>query len=478
MNINELNPTRVWHYFSEISKIPRESGNETAVSAYLYNTALSLGLKAVQEPCGNVIIYKAATSGYEQADAVILQGHMDMVCVRNEQSQHDFTKDPIELIVDGDLLTANGTTLGADNGIAVAMTMAILEDNSLQHPALEVLITVSEETGMDGAMAVDPANLTGTRFINIDSEEEGYLLASNAGGADVDVDLPINWHNNNYQYAYQVTIKHLKGGHSGLEIDKKRANAIKLIGRLLSTIELDVAVFDIAGGQKMNAIAQSATVSLATDANVEEMLAALETIEKVFKNEYAVSDPDIVISYQKTEKPIQVFKPETTARLANLLLLLPQGVVAMAQGIEGLVETSNNVGIIAQKENKISVCNALRSSVATRKDLLCQQIAAIANLVGAQATRHGDYPEWSYKLESPLRDTMLAVYQQQFGKEMIVDAIHAGLECGLFAEKMPQLDLVSIGPNMWDVHSPRERVSISSTERVYHYLVNVLAALK
>ncbi len=478
MNINELKPARVWHYFSEISKIPRESGNEAAVSAYLYNTALSLGHRAVQEPCGNVIIYKAATAGYEQADAVILQGHMDMVCVKEETSQHDFTKDSIELIIDGDLLTANGTTLGADNGIAVAMAMAILEDNSLQHPALEILITVSEETGMDGAMALDPVNLSGTRLINIDSEEEGYLLASNAGGADVDVDLPINWQNNNYQNAYQVTIKNLKGGHSGLEIDKKRANAIKLIGRLLNDIALDVAVFDITGGQKMNAIAQSATVSLATNATVEDMLAALEPIEKTFKDEYAVSDPDIVISYQKTERPIQVFKPETTTSLANLLLLLPQGVVAMAQGIEGLVETSNNVGIIAQTENKISVCNALRSSVASRKDLLCQKIITIANLVGARATRHGDYPEWSYKLESQLRDTMLAVYQQQFGKEMIVDAIHAGLECGLFAKKMPQLDLVSIGPNMWDVHSPRERVSISSTERVYNYLVNVLAALK
>ncbi len=478
MNINEFNPTRVWHYFSEISKIPRESGNEAAVSDYLYNVALTLGLKAVQEPCGNVVIYKPATAGYEQADAVILQGHMDMVCVKDATSQHDFTKDPIELIVDGDLLKANGTTLGADNGIAVAMAMAILEDNSLHHPALTVLLTVSEETGMDGAMAADPANLIGTRLINIDSEEEGFLLASNAGGADVDVDLPINWQNNNYQNAYKVTIKNLKGGHSGLEIDKKRANAIKLIGRLLTTIECDVAVFAIEGGQKMNAIAQSATVSLASNASVEEMLAALEPIEKMFKDEYAVSDPDITISYEKTEKPVQVFKAESTANLAKLLLLLPQGVIAMSQSIDGLVETSNNVGIIAQRENKISICNALRSSVASRKDLVHQQIEAIANLVGGMATRHGDYPEWAYKIESPLRDTLLAVYQQQFGKEMIVDAIHAGLECGLFAQKMPQLDMVSIGPNMWDVHSPRERVSISSTERTYNYLVNVLAALK
>ncbi len=477
MTINEFNPKRLWHYFSEISKIPRESGNEAAVSAYLYNTALSLGLKAVQEPCGNVIIYKPATAGYEQADAVILQGHMDMVCVKEEMSQHDFTKDPIELIVDGDLLTANGTTLGADNGIAVAMAMAILEDNSLQHPALEVLITVSEETGMDGAMAVDPANLSATRFINIDSEEEGYLLASNAGGADVDVELPINWQNNHYQNAYKVTIKQLKGGHSGLEIDKKRANANKLIGRLLRAITLDVAPFAIAGGQKMNAIAQSAAIYLATDASVDQMLTALESVERVFKSEYAVSDPDIVIAYEKTERPVQIFKSETATSLANLLLLLPQGVVAMAQGIDGLVETSNNIGIITQDENKIKVRNSLRSSVATRKDFLFQQIEVLANLVGGRATRHGDYPEWSYKLESPLRDAMLAVYRQQFGKDMIVDAIHAGLECGLFAKKMPQLDLVSIGPNMWDVHSPKERVSISSTERVYDYLVNVLAAL-
>ncbi len=476
MNMSELQPTRVWHYFEAISQIPRESGNEAAVSDYLYNAAQQMGLQAVQEPCGNVIIYKPASAGYESADAVILQGHIDMVCVKEETSTHDFMVDPIELIVDGDLITANGTTLGADNGIAVAMAMAILEDNSLSHPALTVILTVSEETGMDGAMLLDTSHVVGSRLINIDSEEEGYLLTSNAGGANVDVDLPINWQNNQYQNAYQVTIKDLKGGHSGVEIDKKRANAIKLIGRLLNALE-GVAVFAISGGQKMNAIAQSASVYLASDASVDEMLAALEPIEKLFKDEYAVSDPAITISFQRTERPVKVFDDATQQRLIKLLLLLPQGVLAMSQSIDDLVETSNNIGIVEQFENRVTIANALRSSVASRKDWVYLQIATIASLVGARANRHSDYPEWAYKLDSPLRDKMLAVYRAKFGKDMVVAALHAGLECGLFAEKMPQLDMVSIGPDMWDVHSPRERLSIASTERTYDYLIDVLAAL-
>ncbi len=477
MDIKQLQPARVWHYFHAISQIPRESGNEAAVSAYLYNTALQLGLEAIQEPCGNVIIYKPASSGYQSAEPVILQGHIDMVCVKDETSNHDFAVDPIELIVEDDLVRANGTTLGADNGIAVAMAMAILEDDSLQHPALTVLLTVSEETGMDGAMALDPSHLVGTRLINIDSEEEGYLLTSNAGGANVDVDLPINWQNNQYQYAYKLTIKNLKGGHSGVEIDKKRANAIKLIGRLLNALD-DIAVFAIDGGQKMNAIAKSASISVASNASVETMLTMLEPVEQLFRAEYAVSDPDITISYQRTAKPVKVFDDITTKRLLKLLLLLPQGVLAMSQSIADLVETSNNVGIVEQFENKVTISNALRSSVASRKDLVHLQIETIASLTGAIAKRHSDYPEWAYKLDSPLRDKMLVVYRQVYGKDMIVAALHAGLECGLFAQKMPQLDMVSIGPDMWDVHSPRERLSISSTERTYHYLVEVLAALR
>ncbi|PIE77260.1 MAG: aminoacyl-histidine dipeptidase [Clostridiales bacterium] len=479
MNYNELQPSRVWHYFSAISQIPRESGNEKAVSDYLYNAISQMGIKAMQEPCGNVIAYKPASAGYEQSKTVILQGHMDMVCVKNDDSQHNFETDPIELIVDGDLLKANGTTLGADNGIAVAMAMAILEDNSLSHPALTVLFTTSEETGMDGAIALDPANLPGDMLINLDSEEEGYLLTSNAGGANVDLHLPIDWVNASYDNFYQIGIEGLKGGHSGVEIDKMRANAIKLMGRLLKQLNPDnYQISAIAGGEKMNAIANSCSVKISTAANVEAMLASLEPIEKTFKAEFAVADPDLKIVFQRCEQTVKVFSRQTADALIDALLLLPQGVQTMSQSIDGLVESSNNIGVISQDEVKITIVNALRSSVASLKELICTQMFAIADLVKATPERYADYPEWSYRIDSPLRDKMLEVYRDMYGKDMIVQAIHAGLECGLFAEKMPDLDMVSIGPDMWDVHSPRERLSIASTERTYQYLLEVLKNLK
>lgn len=479
MNLIGLNPERVWHYFEAISAIPRESGNEKAVSDYLVKVAQTLNLKHVQEPCNNVIIYKPASAGYENAPRVILQGHMDMVCVKDADSDHDFDNDPLKLFTDGDWLGAEGTTLGGDNGIAVAMALAILEDQQLAHPALTVLITVAEETGMDGAIALNGELINGDILINLDSEEEGVVLASNAGGVNVDVNLPITTCKNNYANSYKITIDGLKGGHSGMEINKHRANAIKLMGRLLQQLStLNGAVFNIAGGSKMNAIASDSHVFYATDADVASVMQQLAIIEEQFKEELQVADSGVKISFERCENASEVFDEDSQKGLIALLLLTPYGVQTMSASIEGLVESSNNLGVLSYIDGQVVLVNALRSSVKSLKEKMCLQIYTLANLIGGSTKRHADYPEWSYKVNSPIRDLMIQTYHEMTGQTLDVQAIHAGLECGLLREKLGDLDMISLGPNMHEVHTPRERLSIGSTERVYHFLVEVLKRIK
>lgn len=479
MVLKDLKPARVWHYFEALSNIPRESGNEKAVSDYLLETAKSLGLDVIQEPSLNIIIKKPASEGYENAPGVILQGHMDMVCIKDESSQHDFLKDPIPLMIDGDHVTANGTTLGADNGIAVAMSLAILEDKSLKHPSLTVLVTTAEETGMDGAVALMPENVPGEILINLDSEEEGVLLTSNAGGANVDVVYPVQWIEHGYTHAYCVTIKGLKGGHSGIEIDKKRGNAIQLAGRLLSLLPQGlVSVFGLNGGEKMNAIAKFASIYLASQASAEDLLALLAPIETMMQEELAVSDEGLVFALAPVALPEQVWSLETQKHVTAALRLLPQGVQAMSQGIEGLVETSNNIGVMKSTPKEVVITNALRSAVKSKKEEMISRMTCIATLTGGHVSVYADYPEWPYRLHSPIRDLMHEVYKEMTGQTLAVTAIHAGLECGLLKEKLGDLDMISLGPNMHDVHTPHEWVSISSTERVYDFLIKVLARIQ
>lgn len=471
----QLDQHRALYYFTQIAKIPRESGNEKGIADYLEATAKSLGLVVIREACNNIIIKKPAAKGYEHLPGVILQGHTDMVCVKADTSEHNFDTDPLELILEGDWLRANNTTLGADNGIAVAMAMAILEDQSLKHPAITALFTVAEETGMDGAIALNPEHVSGGILINLDSEEEGVLLASNAGGANLDVSLPIKWVSRQLPYAYHITIKGLRGGHSGIEIDKNRGNAIKLLGRLLELLEIeDYAAFHVSGGEKMNAIAKTAHVKIASDCDVNALQAALEPIEGIFKNELAISDPDVCIEFSSIPSPELVWSEETLHALLNISRLLPQGVQTMSQGIAGLVESSNNIGVLTSDHQSVRFVNALRSSVATLKEEMVNRIALIASLTEATYTRYADYPEWPFRVNSPIRTLMCNRYKALTGDEMKVDAIHAGLECGLLSEKLGDIDMISLGPNMHDVHTPHERVSISSVIRVYDFLVDVL----
>ncbi|MCK8059975.1 MULTISPECIES: aminoacyl-histidine dipeptidase [unclassified Fusibacter] len=479
MILNGLKPERVLYYFEQLSMIPRESGNEKAVSDYLVSVANELGLEVIQEPCMNVIIKKPATAGYESAPKVILQGHMDMVCTKKEGSAHNFETDPIELVVDGDYIRTKDTTLGADNGIAVAMTLAVLEDKTIEHPQITALVTAAEETGMDGAIGLDPSHVEGDILINLDSEEEGVLLASNAGGANVDITVPVKWISHELPGAYAITIKGLKGGHSGIEINKMRANAIKLIGRLLEHIDLEkLAVFGVSGGEKMNAIAKFATVRVVTDADVDTVMAALEPIEEMFKNEYAVADPDLSIAFERIDLPNMIWSDETLHGVITAMRLIPQGVETMSQSIEGLVESSNNIGVLTSSDKEIVFVNAVRSSVASLKEEIISRMSIIANLIESDVKVYAEYPEWAYRLESPIRDLMIEVYKEMNGKEMLVHAIHAGLECGLLSEKLGDIDMISLGPEMHDVHTPNEHLSISSTERVYTFLLEVLKRIK
>ncbi len=472
----------IFKNFEEIAKIPRCSGNEKKISDYLVKFAKDLDLEVIQEESLNVIIKKPATNGYEKAKSVILQGHMDMVCTKIEDLEFDFEKDSIQLVTEGDLLRAKGTTLGGDNGIAVAMIMSILQDNSLEHPEVIALITTEEETGMDGVLNLDPKNISGDILINLDSEDEGVALASCAGGVKNVVELPINWTDaSGSKSCLNIDIKGLLGGHSGIEIDRNRANAIVLLGRLLQKIEkeMSVDIVSINGGEKMNAIAKMAQVTLQVDEQEEEKLRAIiKSEEQVFKNEFAVSDPDIFIEVGQAEVSKKVFTQQTKDSVIVLLRLIPNGVQTMSASIEGLVESSNNIGVLETENDQVIFSSAIRSSVKSLKDELNSRIELVCGLTGAEMKLVADYPEWQYEVDSPIRDLMIDVFKEKFGRELKIDAIHAGLECGFLKEKLGDIDMVSIGPDIRDVHTPGENLSISSTERVYDFLVDVLSKIK
>ncbi|WP_427339404.1 aminoacyl-histidine dipeptidase [Caloranaerobacter sp. DY30410] len=480
--LSGLKPEAVFKFFEELTRIPRGSGNEKQVSDYLVKFAKDNGLEVIQEECLNVIIKKPGTEGYENAPTVILQGHMDMVCVKDEDLDFDFTKDPIPLVVDGDMIRTKGTTLGADNGIAVAMIMAILASKDLPHPPLVALITVSEETGMDGVLNLNPENVSGDILINIDSEEEGTILASCAGGVDNIIHLPIEWNKaDTNKIGYKISIKGLIGGHSGIEINKNRANAIKLLGRLLENLdkEINIDIANVSGGEKLNAIAKmSKAVVMINKEDEGKFKRIVDEYQKIFSNEYKTSDPDINIKLEKVDGIQKVFSSKTKKGLISILRLIPNGVQTMSADIEGLVESSNNIGVLTTREEEIEFDSAVRSSVKSLKKEINDRIQNICDLVGAKMELVADYPEWEFKAESPIRDLMAKVYRDMFGKEVKVDAIHAGLECGFLKEKIGDIDMVSIGPNIYDVHTPNEHISISSTKRVFEFLCEVLKRIK
>ncbi len=427
----------------------------------------------------NIVIYKPATPGYENAPTVIIQGHMDMVCEKRPDVDHDFTKDPLNISVQDGYVTANGTTLGGDDGIAVAYGLVLLESKEIAHPALEVLITVDEEIGLLGAVGLDCSVLKGRRLINLDSEAEGSLWISCAGGLSGISSIPVKRIEAEGQKV-AVRIFGLMGGHSGAEIDKKRANANVLMGRFLYTLQKTAAyeIISMAGGQKDNAITRECTAELLVE-DAEAVKACAEKVQKGLREEYTGSDEGITIEI--TEQGVSkemILHPTSREKVLFFLMEVPFGIQKMSGSIEGLVETSTNIGIMKLEEENFMGTSSVRSSVGAASDALSDKLCYLTEFLGGTYTVQGAYPAWEYRKDSPLRDKMVEVYQDMYGEKPNVVAIHAGLECGLFYKKMDGLDCVSLGPNMKDIHTSEEMLDIASTERVWKYLVKVLEYLK
>ena len=479
--LDQLNPKEVFAYFETICGIPHGSGNTSAIVDYCVRFAEERGLSWYRDAANNLVIRKPASPGYENSETIILQGHTDMVCEKNPDVDFDFTKDGIKLIVDGDTLRADGTTLGGDNGIAVAMCLAILDDKTLAHPPLEVLLTADEEIGMLGAFDFDCSQLTGHKLINLDSEYEGVLMCSCAGGANAYSRIPVQRENAELELV-ELGIAGRTSGQSGVEIDKGRANSNVLMARLLHGLaeKVDYRLVKLDGGSRETAIAsKSVAVIGVMDGGTETALAEVEKLGVVFKKEYATTEPAMVVAAKAgTRETVNALTAADTALVQQVLLALPDSVQAMSMDMPGLVQTSLNFGILRLEETELFFANTVRSSMTTQKRWVLAQVEAIVNLAGGKTEVSGDYPGWSYNPHSVVKDTILRVYRELFGKEATVEAVHAGIECGLFADSIQDLDCVSIGPDMGDVHTPREHLSISSSARTYQLLCKVLQESK
>lgn len=475
--LSNLEPQSVFHYFEEITKIPHGSGNVEQISDFLAAFAEERGLFHIQDAWKNVIIVKEATPGYEKEPAVILQGHMDMVAVKKPDCDIDMKKDGLRVAVDGDKIYAEGTSLGGDDGIAVAYALALLDSDSISHPKLEVIITVDEEVGMDGAREIDLSMLTGNRMVNLDSEEEGIFLTSCAGGARVKCDLKLETQKLD-GLTYEVAVGGLLGGHSGGEIDKERGNSNCLFGRLLRRLceKMPVGLAELKGGLADNAIPRETVGLLVIDkADSEKFASVLDTVEKEIQSELSSKDPDVFIkATEKESVAVECTTAESTRKAADFLSAVPNGVQAMSADMPGLVETSLNLGILEYAGGELRAEFSVRSSVESAKNALIGKLFALTELAGGSNTVTGDYPGWKFRKDSPLREKMVRLYEEMYGKAPKVEAIHAGLECGILGSKISDLDCVSMGPDMRDIHTTEETLSISSTRRVWEYLVRLL----
>ena len=482
-----LKPERVFYFFEEISRIPRGSGNERQISDYLKAFAKERGLECIQDELYNIIIIKEATPGYETEKPYILQGHMDMVTVKTPDCDIDMTRDPLRLCVRDGRISAEGTSLGGDDGIAVAYILALLDAQDIAHPRLEMVITTEEETGLRGAQGIDLSMLQGRQLINLDNEEEGVIITSCAGGARVDVCIPVQRERIPEQDVrlLQVKVKGLLGGHSGGEIDKGRGNANCLLGQILKglTERFTIRLVDMKGGQADNAIPREAeAVLVILTAEEEQIILCINQAAEQIRKQLGAADPDFTVLCTAENKPEtaeietdQCITVAATKRALDCLTALPNGIMAMSSDVEGLVQTSLNLGIMVQDEDGLHLTYAVRSSVDQEKEDLCRRMQEIAGQAEASAVVKSSYPGWAYRKDSPLRDKLSAVFEKMYGRKPQLQAIHAGLECGLLAARIPDLDCASIGPDMSDVHTTEESISIASVARMWEYLLAVLS---
>ncbi|TVL42575.1 aminoacyl-histidine dipeptidase [Brachyspira hyodysenteriae] len=475
-NFDNLDSKEVFRWFEEISKIPRRSKHEKQISDFLVKFAKDRNLEVYQNKENNVIIKKEASKGYENIPPVIIQGHMDMVCEKTSESKHDFDKDPIELIVEGDVLRANDTTLGADDGIAVAYGLALLDSKDIEHPALEVLITSDEEDGMSGAFSVTDEHLNGKTLINLDSEVEGTFWVSSAGGINTVAEFNIEKEANSNS-ALKIEVTGLKGGHSGMEIDKQRANAIKILGRVLDSVKDDINIAYIEGGSVHNAIAKSAyAVITAKDVNKVK-----NTIEKLYENikfEYRTADPNIKILISNAENVKECYKKELSNNVISFMMLSPDGVLYMSKDIEGLVQTSANNGVLKEKDNKLTFTIFIRSSVESSSNEIVSRVKTLASITNSNFIYRDGYAAWEYDPNSKVRDIAIKAYKTITGKDPQVASVHVGLECGILKKALKDTDVISMGPNIYNVHTPREYLSISSVDRIWRILKEIIKNIK
>lgn len=468
---------KIISYFKELSSIPRQSGDEKAASDFLVNFAKELDLWVKQDETYNVIVKKPGTEGRENEEAIILQGHLDMVYVVADGVQHIY-EDGIRVKENGEFICAEGTSLGADNGIAISYAMMLMATKEVSHPPLEFIFTTQEEVGLIGAANLDVSELSGKRIINLDSEEEGTFCSGCAGGVRSAIHIPVVREQRENLERLNVAIKGLKGGHSGMEIHLERGNAIQLTGRILTALkELDVKIGKVEAPGKSNAISSSANMVVYVEKeHVQEVVSKLQKLEAQFQNELSASDyVEIQIEEAGQEDTCEVFAAKTLETLRGILMLMPQGVMNMSMAVPGLVETSINTGNMEEVDGEIILDSALRSSVETEKNYIREKVQTIADVYGVACEWSGEYPGWQYQEVSPLREKAVKAYKELFGKEPKVEAIHAGLECGYWTAKIPNADLLSMGPSMYDVHSPRERVSKQSIANVWELIKEILS---
>ncbi len=479
-SIENLEPKLVWKHFDEIRKIPRCSKHEEKIRDYIVNFGKKQGLKIKVDQVGNVVILKPATAGMQNTPTVILQGHMDMVCEKNSDVIFDFSKDPIQLKITGDLLTANGTTLGADNGIGLAISLAILEDSKVRHGPLEALYTVDEETGLTGAFAMKSDMLTGKIMLNLDSEDFGVITVGCAGGGDSSIELPIKMQAPRGNEPLMVNVSGLRGGHSGVDIHEQRGNAIKILTRLLwkASQKHEFFIVDIKGGDKHNAIPREAYAKVILDTkNKNAFISAVKAEEKEIYDEIKPIDPNFKVDVSSCEAPKTAMENSSQIKLLNLLHGLPHGVHQMNYDIKTLVNTSTNLATISVKENTIVIGMSSRSPMKSALQDMRDRIKAIASLSGAKVTEGTPYPGWKPDLQSKILALSKKTFKDMFKTEPKIEAIHAGLECGIIGEKFPGMDMVSIGPTLKNPHSPEEQLHISTVDKFYRYLLKVLESV-
>ena len=475
--LEHLEPRGVFRFFEELCAIPHGSSNTKAVSDWLMDFARERGLEAYQDGLNNVIIIKEATSGYESAEPVILQGHMDMVCEKAPGCAKDMEKEGLDLAVDGDAVYAEGTTLGGDDGIAVAMALAILDADDIPHPRLEAVFTVDEEIGMLGATALDVSMLRGRRMLNLDSEEEGVFTVGCAGGNLTQCTLPLT----RAPYAGKaltVTVGGLQGGHSGAEIDKGLGNANMLMGRLLyaASRKAELRLVEVNGGLKDNAIPRETVATLVTT-DPEAVLAVCRELDAQLKNEYRTTDPDVFVTAAESTASLPM-DDDTTRRVLCFLTCAPNGIQAMSADMPGLVQTSLNLGILKTEKDAVIASFCVRSSIDGQKQMLVERLTCMTEALGGTVEVFGDYSGWEYRPDSPLRELLVEVFTQQYGHAPRIEAIHAGVECGIFSGKLPGLDCVSMGPDLTEIHTCREKLYISSVQRLWTMVLETLKRMK